>query len=78
MRHILLVLPFLLPCLVLLEVEEYSRQNPREEPLVAPSSEVFEVTLLLLTWYLLFRRCDQAKDVKELQKSGDLKKSKYI
>ncbi len=65
-------------CLVLPEVEEYSRQNPREEPLVDPSSEVFEVTLLLLTWYRLFRRCDQAKDVKELQELGDLKKSKYL
>ncbi len=45
MRHILLVLPFLLPDLVLPEVQEYNRQDPREEPLVDPSSNVIEVTL---------------------------------
>ncbi len=83
MRHILLLLPFLLPDLVLPEVQECNRQNPREEPLVDPSSDVIEVTLLLSTWYRLFRRCDPPKDeddLKELQELGDwyLKTSKYI
>jgi hypothetical protein len=73
MRQILLVLPFLLPDLVLPEVEEYNRQNPREKPLVDQSSDVIDVTLLLLTWYRLFRLCDPPKDVvdlKELQELG--------
>ncbi len=84
MRHILLVLPFLLPDLLLPEVQEYNRQNPREETLVdpSPSSDVIEVTLLLSTWYRLFRRCYPAKDeddLKELQELEDwyLKTSKY-
>ncbi len=70
MRHILLVLPFLLHELVRPEVEEYNRLNPAEEPLVDPSSDCIDVTLLLLTWYRLFRRCDPPKDeedIKELQ-----------
>ncbi len=70
MRHIQLVLPFLRPDLVLPEVEEYNRQNPREEPLVDPSSDEIDATLLLLTWLRLFRRCDPPKQLdglKELQ-----------
>ena len=66
MRHILLVLPFLLPDLVRLEVEEYNRLNPAEEPLVDPSSDCIDVTLLLLTWYRLFRRCDPPKDEEDI------------
>jgi hypothetical protein len=56
MRHILLVLPFLLPDLLLPEVQEYNRQNPREEPLVDPSSDVIDVTPLLSRRYRLFHR----------------------
>ncbi len=70
MRHILLVLPFLLHDLVRPEVEEYDRLNPAEEPLVDPSSDCIDVTLLLLIWYRLFRRCDSPKDeeyINELQ-----------
>ncbi len=48
LRHILLVLPFLLHDLVRPEVEAY-RLNPAEEPLVDPSSDCIDVTLLLLT-----------------------------
>ena len=73
-RHVLLVLLFLLLDRVLPEVQEYNRQNPREEPLVDPSSDVIEVTLLLSTWYRLFGRCDPPKDeddLKELQELGD-------
>jgi hypothetical protein len=74
MRHILLVLPFLLHDLVRPEMEECNRLNPTEEPLVDPSSACIDVALLLLTWYRLFRRCDPPKDeddLKELQKSAD-------
>jgi hypothetical protein len=34
-------LPFLLPDLLLPEVQEYNRQNPREEPLVEKCTKVF-------------------------------------
>ncbi len=68
MRHILLVMPFLLPDLVRPEVEEYNRLpvNPAAEPFVDPSSDCIDVTLLLLTWYRLFRRCDPTKDEEDI------------
>ena len=72
MRHILLVLPFLLPDLVRPEVEEYNRLNPAEEPLVDPSSDCIDVTLLLLTWYRLFRRCDPPKDEEDIKELNEL------
>ena len=72
MRHILLVLPFLLPDLVGPEVEEYNRLNPAEEPLVDPSSDCIDVTLLLLTWYRLFRRSAPAKDEDDIQELQEL------
>jgi hypothetical protein len=74
MHHILLLLRFLLPDLVLRKVEEYNRQNPTKEPLLDSSPDVIDVILLLLTWYRLFCRCDPLKDVedlKELQELGD-------
>ncbi len=61
LRHILLVLPFLLHDLVRPEVEE-----PLVDPLVDPSSDCIDVTLLLLTWYRLFRRCDPPKDEEDI------------
>ena len=72
MRHILLVLPFLLHDLVRPEVEEYNRLNPAEEPLVDPSSDCIDVTLLLLTWYRLFRRCDPPKDEEDINELQEL------
>ena len=71
-RHILLVLPFLLHDLVRPEVEEYNRLNPAEEPLVDPSSDCIDVTLLLLTWYRLFRRCDPPKDEEDINELQEL------
>ncbi len=68
MRDILLVLPFLLHDLVRSEVEEYNRLNPAEEPLVDPPSDCIDVTLLLLTWYRLSRRCDPPKDEEDINK----------
>ena len=74
MRHILLVLPFLLPDLVRPEVEEYNRLpvNPAAEPLVDPSSDCIDVTLLLLIWYRLFRRCDPPKDEEDINELQEL------
>ena len=74
MRHILLVLPFLLPDLVRPEVEEYNRLpvNPAAEPLVDPSSDCIDVTLLLLTWYRLLRRCDPPKDEEDINELQEL------
>ncbi len=51
LRHMLLVLPFLLPDLFHPEVEDYNRQHPESQTLVDPSSELTDVTLMLLTWY---------------------------
>ncbi len=50
MRRILLVLPFLLHDLVREEVEDYNSKHQECQPLVDPSSELIDVTLLLLTW----------------------------
>jgi len=72
MRHILLVLPFLLHDLLRPEVEEYNRLNPADEPLVDPSSDCIDVTLLLLTWYRLFRRCDPPKDEEDINELQEL------
>jgi hypothetical protein len=72
MRHILLVLPFLLHELLRPEVEEYNRLHPAEEPLVDPSSDCIDVTLLLLTWYRLFRRSDPPKDEEDINELQEL------
>ena len=72
LRHILLVLPFLLHDLVRPEVEQYNRLYPAEEPLVDPSSDCIDVTLLLLTWYRLFRRCDPPKDEEDINELQEL------
>jgi hypothetical protein len=72
MRNILLVLPFLLHDLLRPEVEEYNRLNPTKEPLVDPSSVCIDVTLLLMTWYRLFRRCDPPKDEEDIKELNEL------
>ncbi len=72
LRHILLVLPFLLHDLVRPEVEEYNRLDPAEEPLADPSSDCIDVTLLLLTWYRLFRRCNPPKDEEDINELQEL------
>ena len=56
------------------EVEEYNSQHPGSEPLVDPSSELIDVTLMLLTWYRQFRRTEPVKDeddISELKELGD-------
>jgi hypothetical protein len=54
------------------EVEEYIRLNPAEEPLVDPSFDCIDVTLLLLTRYRLFRRCDPPKDEEDINEFKEL------
>ncbi len=66
------MLPILLHDLARPEVEEYNRLNPAEEPLVDPSSECIDVTLLHLTWYLLFRRCNPPKDEENFNELQEL------
>ncbi len=73
MRHILLVLPFLLHDLVREEVENFNSKHQECQPLVNPSSELIDVTLLLLTWYRLFRRSEPAKDDEDLLELKELR-----
>ena len=67
MRHILLVLPFLLHDLLRLEVEAHNRKNAQADHVVDPSAEVIGVVNTLLTWYRLFRRRSPAKDEEDLK-----------
>jgi hypothetical protein len=60
-RHILLLLPFLLPNLLQEEVEEYNRNNPFD-PISDPSDECIGIVLLFLSWYNLYRRRYPPKD----------------
>ena len=55
MRHVLLILPFLLQGLLTEEVEEYNRMNPLVR-IVDPSPMMVEITIMLLSWYQLYRR----------------------
>ena len=69
MRHhdLLLVLTFLLHDLLRPEVEAYNTQHPDRQPLVDPSSGLFDVTQLLLTGYRLYRRSEPAKDEEDIK-----------
>jgi hypothetical protein len=49
-----------------------NRLNPAAEPLVDPSSDCIDVTLLLLTWYRLFRRSDPPKDEEDINELQEL------
>ena len=70
MRHVLLVLPFLLHDLLADEVAAYNLQNPIGNPVVDPSAELIEVTLMLLSWYHLYRRRNPPKSADDI---GDLR-----
>lgn len=72
MRHVLLILPFLLHGLLTEEVEEHNRINPLVR-IVDPSPMMVEVTIMLLSWYGLYRRKFPAKDeddIKDLRSLG--------
>ena len=66
-RHMLLVLPFLLPDLLQPEVEAHNAQNQPADHVVDPSAELIDVVLMLLTWYRLFRRRSPAKDEDDIK-----------
>ena len=72
MRHVLLILPFLLQGLLTEEVEEYNRMNPLVR-IVDPSPMMLEISIMLLSWYRLYRRKFPAKDeddIKDLSSLG--------
>ena len=74
MRHVLLVLPFLLDGLLDPAVlEEHNRKHPLR-PVHDPSTELVGITILFIQWYMLYRRRYPPKDkedVKELAALGD-------
>ena len=73
MRHILLLLPFLLDGLLADEVLEHNRLHPLN-PAVDPSDEVIGITLLFIQWYNLYRRRyppKDAVDIQDMAKLGD-------
>jgi hypothetical protein len=61
MRHIFLLLPFLLEGLLTDEVEEHNRANPLSK-VSDPSPMMVEIVILFLSWYHLYRRRIPAKD----------------
>ena len=66
MRHILLLLPFLLHNLLEDEVAEYNSKNPFD-PITDPSDECIRIVLALLQWYHLYRRRFPPKDEVDIQ-----------
>jgi hypothetical protein len=74
MRHVLLVLSFLLDGLLDPAVfEEHNRKYPLR-PVHDPSTELVGITILFIQWYMLYRRRyspKDKKDVKELATLGD-------
>ena len=79
MRHVLLILPFLLDGLLTEEVEEHNRRNPVAQ-IVDPSPMMVNITIMLLSWYQLYRRKFPAKDEEDIKDLGTLGKrlSVYI
>jgi hypothetical protein len=66
MRHILLLLPFLLEGLLTEEVAEYNRRNPIIK-VSDPSPNMVQIVMMLLAWYGLYRRRFPAKDEDDLE-----------
>jgi hypothetical protein len=66
MRHILLLLPFLLDGLLADEVLEHNRLHPLN-PALDPSSELIWITLIFIQWYNLYRRRYPPKDEVDIQ-----------
>ena len=67
MRHILLVLPYLLHDLLHPEVEAHNARNSAEDHVVDPSAELIGVVLTLLTWYRFYRRRSPPKDEEDIK-----------
>ena len=66
MRHILLLLLFLLDGLLADEVLKHNRSHPLN-PVLDPSSELIGITILFIEWYNLYRRRFPPKDQVDLQ-----------
>jgi hypothetical protein len=81
MRHILIILPFLLEGLLTDEVEEHNAANQFIHHAVDPSSKMVDITIMLLSWYHLYRRKIPAKDeedIKDLTTLGERYLSAYF
>ena len=77
MRHVLLILPFLLQGLLTEEVEEYNRMNPLVR-IVDPSPMMVEITIMLLSWYRLYRHKFPAKDEDDIKDLSSLDNGQYF
>ena len=77
MRHILLLLPFLLDGLLADEVLEHNRSHPLN-PVLDPSSELIGITILFIEWYNLYRRRFPPKDQVDVQDLTSLVKGVNI
>ena len=66
MRHILLLLPFLLDRLLTDVVLEHNRAHPLN-PIYDPSSQLIGITLLFIRWFHLYRRRYPPKDEVDIQ-----------
>jgi len=66
MRHVLLLLPFLLDGLLTDEVEEYNSANPLGR-VSDPSPMMVNIAVMLLSWYHLYRRRFPSKDEEDLR-----------
>jgi len=71
MRHVLLLLPFLLQELLSEEVEEHNRNNPLFK-ISDPSSNMVNIVIRLISWYQLYRRRFPAKDEDDIAKLENL------
>ena len=73
MRHILLILPFLLDGLLADVVIAHNRANPFN-PVFDPSTELIGITMLFIQWYNLYLRRFPPKDevdIKDLTSLGE-------
>jgi len=73
MRHILLILPFLLDGLLADVVLAHNRANPFNQ-VFDPSTELIGITMLFIQWYNLYRRRFPPKDevdIKDLTSLGE-------
>ena len=66
MRHVLLLMPFLLDGLLTDEVGEYNLSNPLGR-ISDLSPMMVDITVQLLSWYHLYRRRFPAKDEEDLK-----------
>ena len=66
MRHVLLLMPFLLNGLLTDEMEEYNSANPLSK-ISDPSCMMVDITVQLLSWYHLYCRRFPAKDEEDFK-----------